>query len=311
MIDSQLYQALQIRYIKLHFTIAFTETAVLPVNKVSALRGGMGEMLLRANCIRDRRCDSCDFEEECIVRRTMYSKFKEKPAYVTNGESVGYVLECENYMTEFSCGEKMNFNLILFGRTIVYLNQYLQAFYALGMNGIGSNHARFQIVSLTNTNKQDILSNNHVFMNNYVVRPVSDYVEFRLEKLRKNGMEGRLVFKTPLTLKYQSEFLQEFQMEAIVNAIKRRIQILDYFEQIQNNFYYDYQVPIPEITRQEHQFINVRRCSSRQGHMSLKGIEGQLQMKEADAETIPLLLAGELIHIGKNTSFGFGRYQLK
>ena len=45
--------------------------------------------------------------------------------------------------------------------------------------------------------------------------------------------------------------------------------------------------------------------------MVLKGIEGQLQMKEVVAETIPLLLAGELLHIGKNTSFGFGRYKLK
>lgn len=51
----------------------------------SAIRGGMGEMLLRANCIRDRVCESCDFEAECIVRRTMYSKFTLRPNYVTNG----------------------------------------------------------------------------------------------------------------------------------------------------------------------------------------------------------------------------------
>lgn len=310
--DGQLYEALQIRYVKLHFTIAFTESATLSVNKVSALRGGMGEMLLRANCIRDRHCETCDFETECIVRRTMYSKFEEKPAYVTSGESIGYVLECENYMTEFPCGSTMDFNLLLFGRTIVYLNQYLQAFYALGMNGLGNQSAKFRIVSLTNTNKQEILSGNQVYMKNYVVRPVSDYVEYRLKKLLRNDMKGKLVFKTPLTLKYQNEFLQEFQMEAILNAIKRRIQILDYFEGIQNDFYYDYQVPVPEIIRQEHRFVKVKRYSSRQGdHMFLKGIEGCFQMPEVPPETLPLLLAGELLHIGKNTSFGFGRYQVK
>lgn len=49
------------------------EDTYLPVNKVSAIRGGMGEMLLRSNCIRDRNCAVCDFKGECIVRRTMYS----------------------------------------------------------------------------------------------------------------------------------------------------------------------------------------------------------------------------------------------
>lgn len=58
--DGQLLNALQVRYIKLHFTISFIEDAVLPIRKVSAIRGGMGEMLLRANCIRDRVCESCD-----------------------------------------------------------------------------------------------------------------------------------------------------------------------------------------------------------------------------------------------------------
>lgn len=63
MINNSLYHVLQVRYVKLHFKIMFLDDGTLPVNKVSALRGGMGEMLLRANCIRDRQCSVCDFEE--------------------------------------------------------------------------------------------------------------------------------------------------------------------------------------------------------------------------------------------------------
>ena len=69
-----LKRALQIRYVKLRFGLRIAEDTRLPVNKVSAIRGGIGEMLLRANCIRDRQCKSCDFESECIVRRTLYSR---------------------------------------------------------------------------------------------------------------------------------------------------------------------------------------------------------------------------------------------
>lgn len=199
--DNQLFHALQIRYIKLHFTILFTEDSILPVYKASALRGGIGEMLLRANCIRDRACDSCDFESECIVCRTMYSKFDLKPAYVTSGDSIGYVLECEKYQTHFqACG--------------------------------------------------------------------------------------------------------------MLSLVKRRIYMLDCFEGINNNFYYDYGIPVPEIASQQKKHVKVRRHSSQKGIMFLYGITGFVQLKGIHPDTFPLLLAGELIHIEKNTSFGFGRYQI-
>lgn len=146
----ELKKCLDIRYTRITFTVLFPEDCILPRSKVSALRGGMGEMLLRANCIRDRNCETCDFESECIVQRTMYSKLEEKPVYITKGDSIGYVIECENYQEEFEAGEAMQFHLMLFGKTIVYFNQYLQAFFALGMQGIGKYQARFEIIGVTN-----------------------------------------------------------------------------------------------------------------------------------------------------------------
>ena len=68
---SNLMEGLQIRYIKLHFTLVFTEDGQLPRHKASALRGGMGRALLTANCIRNENCDSCDFSEDCLVQRMM------------------------------------------------------------------------------------------------------------------------------------------------------------------------------------------------------------------------------------------------
>ena len=68
----QVKRALQVRYIKLHFGLRLLEDTILPVNKVSSVRGGIGEMLLRANCIRDRDCEKCDFEDECIVRSDVW-----------------------------------------------------------------------------------------------------------------------------------------------------------------------------------------------------------------------------------------------
>lgn len=42
----------------------------------------------------------------------------------------------------------------------------------------------------------------------------------------------------------------------------------------------------------------------------LKGIEGQLEIKQIKEEFLPYLFAGELSHIGKSTTMGFGQYRI-
>lgn len=308
--DTQgLSQALQIRYVKLHFKIQFMEAVRLPVNKVSAIRGGIGEMLLRANCIRNRNCANCDFESECIVRRTMYSKFDVKPAFVTTGDSVGYVLECENYKEIFEREDTLEFQLILFGKTIVYFIQFLQALYQLGSAGLGREHAQFQILSIRNTLGKEILDRNNVLMENYLIHTLNDYVEYRLGQ----GLSWKnlIHFKTPVTLKYQGKFQENLVLEAVIAAVFRRLYILDCFEGLDCDEMH-WQGGYPEVLGESSEKISVRRYSGTQEQkMTLWGVKGDLLLSEIPKEILPALLAGEIMHIGKNTSFGFGRYRVQ
>lgn len=306
----QLERALQVRYVKLCFGLRMTEDTQLPVNKVSALRGGIGEMLLRANCIRDRRCGSCDFESECIVRRTLYSRFDEKPDFVTSGDSVGYVLECEDYGEDFYEGDILEFHLILFGKTIVYFSQFLQAIYQLGMAGIGKTHARYEVAFIRNTLGKDILRGSEVLMGQYKVLTLWDYVRYRQKKSADYEDLCRIRFRTPVTVKYQGKVQQTLSMEAILPALCRRIYMLDCFEGLGCEML-KWGGVYPQVLSEYSEPITVYRYSSTQDQkMPLRGIKGELRLKKVPEELFPLLLAGELIHIGKNTSFGFGRYHL-
>lgn len=300
-----------IRYVKLHFCIEYTEDCQVPKYKASALRGGMGEMLLRANCIRDRQCEQCDFETECIVPRTMYSKMEIQPAFMSRGDSVGYVIECEDYHDTFAAGEQMRFQMLLFGKTIVYFNQFLNAFYALGQQGYGKDHARYFIHSVSNTTGQPILSGNDIHMENYQVKTVADYVDYRMKQVKKS-FDGSLQFKfqSPLSIRIRGKLLKEFQTEAIINALKRRVYILDCFEGIATE-QVEASAELPEELVQETRTVRVRRYSNRkQEKMELHGLEGILAITGVEEEWLPLLFAGELLHIGKYTSFGFGRYRI-
>jgi len=300
-----------IRYIKLHFTLQMTEDTVMPRYKASAIRGGMGEMLLRANCVRDRNCDSCDFESECIVRRTMYSRMEIQPKFMSSGDSVGYVTECEDYREKFMEGDEFKFNLLLFGRTIVYFSQYLNALYALGMNGIGKEHSRFQIVSVKNTMNKDLLIDNDIKMAEYKIGTISDYVAYRRRQVGSDPLSGEIRFRTPLTLKYRGEEIKEFNVEPVYEAAKRRIYMLDCFEGIKSDVM-SQKANLPEVVSEEHHRVSVRRYSNhQQSAMMLHGIQGSMTLENIPDEMLDVLLAGELMHIGKNTSFGFGRYRIR
>lgn len=300
-------QALNIRYVKLHFTLEFTEDTVLPKNKVSALRGGMGQMLLRLNCIKDRNCEYCDFESECIVRRMMYSKLTQKPEYMKQGDSLGYVFECDDYEEIYYEGDTLSFNLILFGRNIVYFQQYLQAFTYLGIEGLGKNHSKFIIIQITNTRNKLIYENNNIYMENYVVSKVIDYVRYRMN-MQKN--ENTVIFSSPLTIKYRGEFIQRFDLEAIIAAVIRRIHMLDCLEELGLEPIERFD-SIPDYNNIEIIDTYVSRYSSTHNDkVKLRGIRGSMYIHELDDNLKMLLHAGELIHIGKNTSFGFGKYTL-
>lgn len=313
-ISTELNRLLSIRYIKLHFHVRFTEEGSLPIHKTSALRGGMGEMLLRNNCIRDRDCEHCDFENECIVQKTMYSKSNQKAAFVTNGDSIGYVLECEDQRDYVFDGDELSFNLTLFGRTMVYFNQYLQALYALGMNGIGKDNLHFQIVRVCNSQNKNILDENNVYMQYYTIETISDYVNRRIHRWKKDELPEiwKINFYMPLSIKFQGKEHFEFNVEGIMAAIKRRLYMLDLYEDIPDSDEYFYaKSSTPRYVDSKSYTVTVPRYSFRkQKKMFLKGIKGQLLIDQLSLEHIALLYAGELFHIGKHTSFGFGKYRL-
>ena len=306
-------ELLQIRYIKLHFELEILRDGRLPRHKSSALRGGMGQMLLMSNCIRDKNCDKCDFEEDCLVRRMMYPKMEIRPKFMTQQDSEGYILECENHDEVFSAGDTLDFNLLLLGRTIVYFHQFLQAFYYLGMQGLGNERVPFRVHHVTNTTRELIVEGSDIYMENFHILKLADYVSYRLGKAIIHD-SNTLVFHSPLTMKYKGDFQEKLDPEAILAAVERRLYILNCFEGKRENEDYarvQIQGHIPAFAGQQARIVKIPRYSGTQNKkVSFQGIRGYCILSEVDDVARTLLIAGELIHIGKNTSFGFGRYTL-
>jgi len=314
---------MQIRYIKLHFTLEILEGGYIPRDKVSALRGGMGQALLTANCIyddqyregvssKDDKCEKCGFSEDCLVQRLMYPKMIIRPAFMTTKDNEGYIIECEDSREWVKSGDKLRFNLLLFGRTIVYFQHYLQAFIDFGQKGIGVANIEFRVSGVTNTKGNTLFDGTHFLKEQYRVMHVSDYVKYRLQSrdivnLRKTRC-ARLAFHSLTTIGYNTEELKAFRPEAIIAAAERRLLIMNCYEghgEYKENGRIPYEDHIPLMVREKS-----REGSMKRQNGNLHGIKGWCDLENIDDIALQLLIAGELYHIGKNTTFGFGRYTL-
>ena len=297
----------EIRYIRLHFYIRAAETKHWPINKVSAFRGGMGESLLRMHCVQHRHCETCSFREECLVQRMMYSHMKIQPPFMSRGDSMGYVLECTDYRELLREGDQMDFCLILIGSNISYFSLYLQAFQYLGLTGVGKEHAQYEITRVTDSTGKVIMENNDVLVADLPFQTLRQYLEHS-DRIGSDRM--RILLRTPLSIKYHGTFLTKVTAEALMESASRRLFMLDCFEGISAEA-----CPVtdhlPEIVNQDISIQKIKRYSSTHDErIALSGMVGHIDLEHVDETARTLLRIGELMHLGKNTSFGFGQYRI-
>ena len=138
------------------------------------------------------------------------------------------------------------------------------------------------------------------------ITTIDDYVKNRLREFPGEKNEYTLKFQSPVSIKHDGNFIREFSAEAIARSSLRRVFNFYCFEGIE--VAYPELDDMPETISQNARPVSVRRVSSNSGKMELHGILGELTMGNVSEELLCYLLACEKLHIGKNTSFGFGRY---
>ena len=115
------------------------------------------------------------------------------------------------------------------------ISQYLQAFYTLGMMGLGKDHLPFHIIRVTNTTGDTLVKEMDVFKEKFRVATIEEYVKYRLTSTEMRSYSDsasvyRLIFHSPLTLKYGGQMQKSFSPEAVLAAAERRLYILNCFE---------------------------------------------------------------------------------
>ena len=227
----ELLEALKIRYVDLEVTLLFPESASVPRYKVSALRGGMGQVLLGQHCIRDENCEACDFAAECLIQRTLYSQYEIQPPFARKGNSIGYVIECGDSREQIPADGTMIFHLLLFGKTHCPCLRIPAGVLLAGEKGTGKDAARYEILNVSGSRGKSLIRNGAFCAQNLEIDQIGNYVlEREQQLLRKKGKSFIIRFLTPVTLKYRGAFIREFTKEAVLESVMRRIYSFNCFE---------------------------------------------------------------------------------
>lgn len=300
---------------KLRFTLEAQDSFELPIFKGSTFRGAFGRVLKKIICIRrDRDCANCLIKETCA-----YAFIFETELFFGCGHNVSlprpFVLQMSlEDKSLFSSGEPLELKLLLIGRGIDYMPYFIFAFEELGHLGIGKDRGKFKLVSIHDayTGSQIYACEDKVVKSEIKRLTMEDLKEIAKETFQN---EGRITFVTPFRTKYNGHLMESFTFEGLTRAILRRYMYLaDWFFRDDENFdttNFIEDARKVQVIKDITYWHDWQRYSSRQdGKMKLGGIVGEIIYTNLIQDLWFLLVLGQELHIGKNTTFGLGHYVL-
>ena len=213
-----------IKLCKIKFYLKADEDMILPVVKTSMLRGVLGHTFKSFNCANRlaKNCSGCVLKPGCA-----YSYFFDTSANVS---AKPYVIYSGQMQRHYKTGEHIEFNLILFGKAVKYLPQFVMSFIEIGKMGITAKKYKFSVCSAKDCH------GNEIFRNNEIIALPKDMSIGLFNDFPMQAKKATLRFLMPLRLTSFGDLVVKPSFEMIIKAITRRINPQMAYEYV-NEFY--------------------------------------------------------------------------
>lgn len=304
---------------RLRFTFEAKGRVILPPFLGSTLRGAFGTALKRTACRF-----SLDFcERQCRHPECRYGKIFEPRRETVKGRIAdlppAYVIRTvpAGGPQPFEPGDCLSFEVRLFGPGIHDADTVAKAFRAGCRDGLGVSRTPFllkQVEAFSGRNGWRAVEAGEA-VTEIVSEEAPTLAEMVKERLTSfEGFAGLKVwFVTPLRVRNNGEVRAELSFASLVRSAAQRVDELSAAYGVATGLVADLDAaPLGEIEeiRRDLFFLDWSRYSNRQeGKVKLGGMMGEIVFAGAAVrDALPLLLAGEALHIGGATSFGLGRY---
>ncbi|MCM8817651.1 MAG: CRISPR system precrRNA processing endoribonuclease RAMP protein Cas6 [Candidatus Omnitrophica bacterium] len=287
----------------------FIDSSLLPSFKGATLRGAFGIALRETVCVdrKNQNCSTCLIHQGCAYKQIFSVEIEKDSQYMNIPSPIILEPPYENQRF-YDKGSKFNFGCIVIGRMVEYFPYLVLGIKKMGEKGIGikGHRGAFKLLKIRSKNKIVYDGEKEVLR------------EFRYpEKIKcpTSSIENlTLRFISPTRIKADGNLINGLPFPLLIKTLLRRISLLkkNYCQDSQLNL--DYNTLIEKACKVEVISCNLRwydweRFSTRQKTaMKLGGFIGEISYAGNFNDFMEYLKIGELIHIGKNTSFGLGKY---
>lgn len=305
-------------YARFRFTMEASEDAVLPPYLGSTLRGAMGHALRQMVCLLPGEdCTRCMHRWQCAFVYIMATSRQETDDQGKTRKQAlphPYVIEPpEEQTTNYRKGDLLTFHLLLIGNSIALLPLFISAFERVGKNGLGKGRHRYNLQKVEQEdNKQLRLL--WAGGNNLIRVPVP--VDLKVENRWDDISNVTLQLHTPTRLVHKGRLDDCPDFSILMRAVLRRIDSLGRIHG-QGGLGIDFRNLLNktaqvELSDGKARWYDWERYSSTQASfMKLGGLVGELSFEGELGEFLPFLRITEVLHVGKGSSFGLGRYTIK
>ena len=305
------------RLARYRLTLTALSTITMPPYAGSTLRGGFGHAFRKMVCTQGPiDCRDCTLKAACPYPYIFETApFEGAQQLRTYGDVPRpFVIDPLDTRGEYRKGESFSFQLTLIGRAIDYLPYFLVSFRELGEMGIGKRRGRFRLTHVRSDDGESIYDGDTQMVHNLNNVLSFDDIRRETESSPTNELTLRLI--TPTRITHKGVLTDQLPFHVFWRRLIGRVSALAYFH-CGESLEMDFKGLIEKAMCVQMRDSTLRwkdwtRYSSRQDRrMQLGGLVGRVTYAGDLAEFVPYLALGAYLHVGKNATFGLGKFRVE
>jgi len=320
----------KILFLPLKFTLLAKEEFILPAYKGATFRGGFGYVFKKTVCAARfvDECKKCILNSSCVYAYIFETPRPKNSQIMRKYEHIPHpFVLCPPPGRErlIRKNDYLEVEIVLIGKAIEYLPYFVLVMSNLAEQGLGADKGKCELTEVTLQYPNQNRSTNGQAMSIYTSKNTTielNASSLSVTSLLQNFPEGKqisLEFVTPLKLMRDGQLItRELSFKDIIRNLLRRIRLLAYFHcgVKQDELELDFAKLISlaekiKVVEDNLKWFSFSRYSTRQRQrIPAGGLVGKISFWGELKPFWDFLLLGQYLNVGKNTSFGLGRYKL-